>query len=278
MAPPGTGKSTVIETVVRQFAGPKRGIVARELLDESGKRAGFTSVDRDGRARQFMFYSNEPKPESIDGFNVDIEAIDSFVVPAIKPTGDDAKTLIYVDEIGRAQAKSANFVNTVRELLGKDTALLASVVYDDEPWAKQFKEHPDVCLLEVTAENRNHLPEILLAAYNQASAIRRLNKLQRERLSAMLKDLLGKGQFIAARKLFNNAVVYVTENKIVLKREQGTVRHYKIKGQTRDHTITWDRSAEQFTCDCDLANGRGDFTGKPEPCSHQLSLALVNFA
>ncbi|HND67794.1 MAG TPA: nucleoside-triphosphatase, partial [Candidatus Obscuribacter sp.] len=71
-ASPGTGKSTIIDTVVRRFPGSKGGIVAREILNESGERTGFTAVDQNGAARQFMYRTDSPDQASIGGlFNVD---------------------------------------------------------------------------------------------------------------------------------------------------------------------------------------------------------------
>ncbi|HMX46466.1 MAG TPA: nucleoside-triphosphatase, partial [Candidatus Obscuribacter sp.] len=54
-ASPGTGKSTIIDSVVQRFPGSKGGIVAREILNDSGERTGFTAVDQTGAARQFMY-------------------------------------------------------------------------------------------------------------------------------------------------------------------------------------------------------------------------------
>src|SRR5579885_1555623 len=119
-APPGMGKSTIREKVVRGFDGKHYGIVAREVLDESGKRIGFTSINPSGQSQQFMFYTESPSAESIGGqFDVDIKAIDDFVVPELKKGMTDSSALIFVDEIGRAQAKSPLFLQTLRQIFAK---------------------------------------------------------------------------------------------------------------------------------------------------------------
>lgn len=163
-APPGTGKSTIIAAVVRKYPGATRGIVAREILDENGERTGFTSVNQVGVSRQFMFRTDTPGLVNVDGqFDVDIEAIDSFVVPEVRKALAEHDSLVYIDEIGRAQAKSKVFVKLIQEVFRSPQRLLASIVYEDEPWSLEFKHAPGVRLISVTTDNRDALPDELLA-------------------------------------------------------------------------------------------------------------------
>ncbi|HNB13846.1 MAG TPA: nucleoside-triphosphatase [Candidatus Obscuribacter sp.] len=278
-ASPGTGKSTIIDSVVQRFPGSKGGIVAREILNDSGERTGFTAVDQTGAARQFMYRTDSPDQASIGGlFNVDIDALDNFVVPALNLCRSQKFQLIFVDEIGRAQARSAAFLELVRVLLSADNSLLGSIVFEDEPWSLEFKQHAEVILLPVTLANRSFLPDILLAAYQQADAFCRLNRRQKQAVSAFLKHFLDCGQFMAARKLFTNAIGYVIERKVEITEEKPALRCFKISGQSRAHELVWHRDTDSFVCDCDLSNGRGDFADAPEICSHQMSVQLLELA
>ena len=278
-ASPGTGKSTIIDSVVQRFPGSKGGIVAREILNDSGERTGFTAVDQSGAARQFMYRTNSPDQASIGGlFNVDIDALDNFVVPALNLCRSQKFQLIYVDEIGRAQARSAAFLELVRVLLSANTSILGSIVFEDEPWSLEFKEHAEVILLPVTLANRSFLPDILLAAYKEADAFARLNTRQKQAVSAFLKHFLDCGQFMAAGKLFTNAIGYVSERKIAITEEEPALKSFRISGQSRAHELVWHRDTDSFVCDCDLSNGRGAFANAPEVCSHQMSVRLLELA
>lgn len=274
-APPGVGKSTIIDTVVREYPGKTRGIVAREVLNAEGKRQGFTSYNAACESRQFMFLA-EPGKGAVGDFSVDVQAIDEFVVPELRAAlSEDG--LVYADEIGRAQAKSAAFLAVLRDLVRSPKALLASIVYDDEPWSMEFKTNPHVCILEVNVQNRNALPAIVLAAFAHTSEFARLNKDQQTTTQKWLKKLVDEGHYVAARKLFDNALCYVTENKIAPQgRSTAGGERFEVAGKTRAHVI--ERQADgSFICDCDLSNGRGDFT-HAEPCSHQLSLLISRVA
>jgi nucleoside-triphosphatase THEP1 len=274
---PGTGKSTVIESVVSNFPGRRHGIVAREILDENGRRDGFTSINTLGESKQFMFRTDRPTADSVGGeFDVDIEAIDTFVVPELEKALSDPNSLTYIDEIGRAQAKSQAFLSTLRKLFATKNNILGAILYDDEPWSLEFKRAPGICTIEVTSKNRNALPNILLAAFGSAPLFSSLNAAQQSKAFALLIRFLANNQFVAAKKLFDNAVPYVVDNKIRLLKKTGESSEFLVSGSTRDHAVVWNGSEEGFVCDCDLANGRGVFTNNRETCSHQMSILLSN--
>jgi nucleoside-triphosphatase len=274
---PGTGKSTVIDSVVSSFPGHRHGIVAREILDENGRRDGFASINTLGESRQFMFRTDRPTPDSVGGeFDVDIEAIDTFVVPELQKALCDRDSLTYIDEIGRAQAKSQAFLSTVRTLFATKNNILGAILYDDEPWSLEFKGAPGICIIEVTAQNRNALPEILLAAFGSAPQFSCLTTEQQRRVFIQLKDLLRGSHFIAARKLFSNSIPYVVEKRIQLLKEKPLSSKFVVSGQSRKHIVGWNSIDKSFVCDCDLFNGRGAFKNKSEPCSHQMSILLSN--
>lgn len=275
-APPGLGKTTVLESVVRDFEGKHYGIIAREILNERSERVGFTSIDPEGKSRQFMFHTNTPTEETIGGlFDVDVSAIDEFVVPELRKGLNDPQSLIFVDEIGRAQAKSALFLDSLREIFRSPCNILATIVYDPEPWSLEFKADRAACMLTVLEENRNHLPSILVNAFSHSKEFERLSCKQKATVLAHLNQLVSAKQFIAASKLFTNAIGYVVEKRIRLASEKPGSISYEVDGRTNPHSITHDTITDRFRCDCDLSNGRGMFQNGRETCSHELSVRLL---
>lgn len=293
-APPQTGKSTVIESFIEQYQGQKRGILAREILDAGGARIGFTSINCTGQSRQFMSRvsgnglgsglksslkssltsSLDHQDTTVGNFAVDVAAIDAFVVPEILNCLATSDTLVYLDEIGRAQANSAQFIAAVRLLLEAKNPALATIVFKDDAWSMEFKKHPAVCLLEVTLSNREYLPAILVKAFSQAEAFNQITFEQQLLVWALLKQFLSSGQFYSAQKLFSNALGYVVGRRIELLQEDENVSNYQVFGQSRSHQISYHRDNDHFICDCDLANGQGDFAGTPQICSHEMSIRI----
>lgn len=275
-APPGLGKSTVIESVVRQFPKNKHGIVAREILNAEGKRVGFTSVNNAGHSCQFMFLAKTPGTGSIGGeFDVDIDAIDGFVVPELRKALEDPHGLTYVDEIGRAQAKSEAFLALLRQLFQQDCNILGAIVYEPEPWSLEFKQDQSVCVVELNKENRAALPDILLAAFNCNSFATKLSIAQQQLVYELLRMLISSGQFASAKKLFDNAIPYAIEKRVQAKQHTGDQIEYEVIGKERRHKIVHSVGKNTFSCDCDLSNGKGMFAGRPERCSHELSILLT---
>ncbi|MGD9683937.1 MAG: nucleoside-triphosphatase [Candidatus Obscuribacterales bacterium] len=266
-APPGTGKSTIIDAVVAAYPGRSVGIVAREKLDESGDRAGFVSVDSRSQRRQFMYRANEG-PGAFHGFDVDVEAIDDFVVPELERSLSMPEALLYIDEIGRAQALSNRFLLTLEKVFERPGPTLASIVYEEEPWSHVFRRHPQTVLIEATMANREALPAVLLAAINAHQLYMALSEPQRGFVRKKLSELIESGHLTSAAKLFNNALAYVLEKRI----EQAGPGSYVIEGKTKRHQLTLHEGG--FVCDCDLSNGRGDFAGTRQPCSHYLSIQI----
>lgn len=266
-APPATGKSTVIAKVLSLFQGPKGGVLSTEQCDASGKRIGFQAISESGTHRPFMTKAVNKEDADVGNFVVDLNAINSFVVPELVRAKEMEDGLIYVDEIGRAQALSPSFLETVRSILDTDACVLASVVYTDEPWSREFKRHSKVTLIEVTKENRERLPYVLVAAFENAAHFYNLDATQQAEVRSKLHHLLSSGQYEAAIKLFKNAVVYVSEGRV--RKELGK---FFVTGLTGAHQL--EQAGDRWLCDCDLSNGKGCFAGSPEICSHQMAVEL----
>lgn len=278
-APPSTGKSTVIESVVRGFSGYAMGVIAREVIDLSGVRCGFEVVDSRGNSEQFMTLATDCSDQldtKIGRFSVDIESLESIALPELSAALARNAHLLYIDEIGRAQAKSLPFLDVVRQAIDSRQNLLGSIVYESEPFSLEFKTNPRCCVVEVTEFNRDHLPEILLSIYNSVFDFYSLTPSAQLWVNNIFKRLLQNGEFIAARKLFDNAIPYVLGNRLELLAQEGNILTYRISGQTNVHFVALDSRTDLVRCDCDLSNGRGQFVSKLQTCSHEMAIRIVN--
>jgi len=273
-APPGVGKSTIVDSVVRDYPGSKFGIVAREILDDAGKRVGFTSVNSAGQSKQFMFIAKVMGSGSIGGiFDVDVGAIDTFVVSELQKGLHNAEALVYVDEIGRAQSQSLAFLAVVQDLIQSARNVIATIVYEKETWSLRFRQGPALCVLEVTTSNRNALPGIILAAFKNDELFRSLTDLQQKTAFDLLQQLIVLKHHEAARKLFANAVPYVAQGKVQALSRGDNESVWEVRGKTDCHRVVH-KNDDTFTCDCHLHNGTGPYLGKAQVCSHQLSILI----
>lgn len=232
---PGIGKSTVLKKVAADLKISKYGIVAKEIKNDQSQRMGFEAVALNGNSRVFAHKSLFKTELTVGKYYVDIKAIDDFVVPELKKGLNKNKTIVFIDEIGRMQSFSKEFLNTVKDLFSGKSNLLATIVFEDEPWSLEFKKHPNAIMIEVNIKNREYLPEILETVFSNAEEYNKLSLQQQRSVDKELRDLIAQNKFIQAKKLFNNAIVYIAEERIKKVNENSKLIEYSIRGKTNEH-------------------------------------------
>jgi nucleoside-triphosphatase len=278
---PGVGKSTIIEKV-RQSIPESIGILAREYR-KGNDRIGFIAENWVGESKLFMHKVDQPSTNCIGQpghwYEVDVSVIDTFIVPELQRAAHAEGKVLYIDEIGRAQMKSAAFINLVRTLLLKSQkSILATIVRSDDPGSPslEFKRYSHVCLLEVTQKNREVLPRILIAAFKNADLFKKLDSQRQLNVFNLLKKFINNGHYVSAEKIFTHALDYFISNKLILLEEKDSVNQYLVRGRAREHKVDYHRHTQAMTCDCDLSTGMGCYNGFPETCSHQIVILLSN--
>jgi nucleoside-triphosphatase len=156
---PGVGKTTIIRRVAERLRGIKLGGFYTEELRETGERTGFRLVDFEGRALTFAHVDfGEPR---VSKYGVDVSALDARAKALLAPDADVAVYL--VDEIGKMECMSARFVAVMRTLLASSSLVVATVARKGEGFIAEAKRWPGAALWEVTRDNRDRLPDEVIA-------------------------------------------------------------------------------------------------------------------
>jgi nucleoside-triphosphatase len=266
--PKRIGKSTVINTFIKEYKLPAHGVITFRMYDEKNENQGFKSVTLDGKKEKVIAHRSLIKSDYFVGNNhfVDKKAVDEIYLPEIEK-GIEENSLIVIDEIAKMQAISEDFLSEMRKIANSSANLLGTIVYKDEPFAEEFKKHHNIVLVEVTVENRDILPELLSIIFNNVSLLSKLTKPQTFLLNDLLRTYFKRNQFIQIQKLFNNALVYLSENYI---KQIGA--SFIVKGQHGEYTVT----KNPYSCTCDLFNGKGEYAGNAGECSHIQTIKLFN--
>lgn len=261
----GTGKSTILQKVKDSLDIEMYGIVAKEIRDSDGKRVGFEAVNLEGESKVFMHVSDIVSDIVVGNkYRIDIDAINSFVVGEILKGKDKPNALVLIDEIGRAQSNSEVFMQTIRDIFPSNTNFLGTIVYDPEPWSLEFKNDEEVVLIVVTMENRDYLPKILTAVYNNLERYYRLLPAEQRYFRDRLRKYIQDGNYTMAYKLFNNTLKYLDEFRVKVK---NLTLGYVVSGDHSRHNV--DITDDGYSCDCDLYNKRGEYINEPGGiCSH----------
>ena len=88
-----------------------------------------------------------------------IENIESIAAPSIRPGGTD---IIILDEIGKMECFSPVFIAAAKQALDSDQTVIGTITLGGSDFIQEVKLRPDIEIMEVTPENRNLLPEMIL--------------------------------------------------------------------------------------------------------------------
>jgi nucleoside-triphosphatase len=152
---PGVGKTTAVRRAAGVLGAARvRGFFTEEIR-EDGRRVGFRLRSFDGRTG-VLAHVDTVSPARVGRYGVALDAFESFALRELE-LGSGADLWI-VDEIGKMECFSRRFVDAMRRLV--DTApapVLATVALRGGGFIEEVKRRPDVCVLEITVENREDM-------------------------------------------------------------------------------------------------------------------------
>lgn len=152
---PGTGKTTAIRSVVDQLNPESAaGFWSREIR-EKGQRVGFTIETLSGKFGTLAHVNQKYGPK-VSKYRVNIDDIDFIIVPELEMARASGR-LIIIDEIAKMELFSKKFEDEVRKCL--DTRrVLGTIQQRIHPFLDEIRSRRDVHLIELTTENRYHVP------------------------------------------------------------------------------------------------------------------------
>ncbi|MBI5542903.1 MAG: AAA family ATPase [Deltaproteobacteria bacterium] len=159
---PGIGKTTLIRAVAEQLQGQGLAVSGFYTAEERGAhgRTGFLVVTLDGKRGRLATTARTEGPR-LGRYTVQLHSFEATALPSIAVrAGVD---LFVLDEIGKMECLSPRFVAAVRQLLGADVTLLATVAQRGTGLIAEAKARPDVEVVEVTCYDRDGLVEELTA-------------------------------------------------------------------------------------------------------------------
>lgn len=308
--PPGIGKTTLFTDYVNSYHGNKRGIISKEIRDINNQRIAFKSIFKNGHEYEFMskkkiiepiinksncginlnniFNTNEEVISEeiiskeifkVGSYFIDIDVINNIMVEELKSCIKDINSipdLIYIDEIGIAQSYSTTYLDTVKDIFKCCTNIIATIVCQTTDWSKYFKLLPDVWLIEVNINNRDKLLELLHLIQEYDHIFIQLCINYQNSIKNLFNRFLNNSQFISAKKLIKNTIIYLHENKINLININNNVEYYELYGKTNKHYLNRNIMDNTIQCDCPLYLRRGEYTllTEKEMCSHEMCIII----
>ena len=162
---PGSGKTTLIQRVVKNLALPAGGFYTEEIR-QRGRRVGFKLITLEGKEAVFADV-NFKTSERVGKYGLDLAKLETVGVPAIHEAVS-AQQLVVIDEIGPMEIRSAIFRDAVTKIFETRVPILATITARPFPFTNAIKKRPDVRVVDVRPNNRQQLVSELSAQFNQA--------------------------------------------------------------------------------------------------------------
>ena len=156
--PPGCGKSTLIEKVVKRIEIPATGFFTRGI-QEKGRRVGFSITTLNGK-EGVLAHQNIKSQFPVGKYGINIDDIDSLAIPAMLPT--ERNEIIVIDEIGKMECYSVLFKKTIIQALDSVNFVIGSIALKGDSFIQGIKNREDVRVICITQQNRDSLVEEIL--------------------------------------------------------------------------------------------------------------------
>ncbi|MDR4498832.1 MAG: nucleoside-triphosphatase [Candidatus Scalindua sp.] len=154
---PSSGKTTVIKKVIQNLNHPANGFYTEEER-VGGKRIGFLMKTLDGK-RGYLAHQDIKSDFHIRRYGVSIENIETIAVPSISPIKNN---IVILDEIGKMECFSELFKQAATNALHSSNIVLGTITFGGNDFILKIKDREDIEIHEVTIDNRNALPDLIV--------------------------------------------------------------------------------------------------------------------
>lgn len=152
---PGIGKTTVVKKVVQSLSDFHFGGFYTEEIKVNKVRKGFELVTLGGK-RFVMAHVDIESSCRVSRYGVNVSDIDTAAEMAL--SYDQDVDVYIIDEIGKMECFSSNFVQKISTLLDSPTPVVATIALKGGGLISEVKNREGIELWEVTKGNRNAMP------------------------------------------------------------------------------------------------------------------------
>lgn len=155
---PGMGKTTAIKNFVNlaKHRFKISGFITEEIRDELGNRTGFKIVTFDGKIGVLADVNLRTR-NRVGKYGVNLKDLDDIAVPSIDLEAD----IIVIDEIGKMECFSKNFIQKVFTALSSNKIVVGTIKEGGNEIINKIKSREDIELIKLTFENRDKIPMLI---------------------------------------------------------------------------------------------------------------------
>jgi nucleoside-triphosphatase THEP1 len=261
-----SGESEVGKTtLVKALRDKSRGafwVISERTHGITGEKTGFKAVTSTGLMGQFDSRSSEGHHK------VDEESVDRLFSTPIEEALHVNTQLLIIDEIGTLQRHSLRFTQAIDDAFASVAVIVVTSPKDGD-WTAKYASLTGAFLLTLTLENREQITQLLIAMVASSRMLYQLPLAQSQALAILARSYAAHDGYDELLKLFKSTVNYLSEHRY----SRVSDGLFAVTGLTRRHQVS--EADGDWTCDCDLFEGRGQFAGRPGECSHIQTIKVA---
>ena len=162
---PGVGKTTLIKNVLKRLPTPAAGFFTEEIRT-GGERLGFKVRDIATGREGMIAHVDYPGPLRVGRYGVALADFEEVGVKALEDALE-RDAIIVIDELGKMEILSKKFQDVVLRIFDSNKSVIATIGAKPHPLTDAIRKRKDVAIFQVTAKNRDGLPEEIVLAMRQ---------------------------------------------------------------------------------------------------------------
>ena len=265
---PKVGKSTLLKQIVAQQPAAQ-GCLVEALYDSGHQRTGFVIRYFPHRRETILASRLESNLENslkkysdhrVGKYSVNLKGIEEEMIPFLYTLEATLEAnLIIFDEIGRMQHQSLLFLPALDQLLKTQNTLVATILEDDEPWARPYKNNPESFYVHITKDTREIWFEIVTLMLHHRHTFDTLTKEQQRKVVILFQKYAADQAFPSIQKLFKKALNYVARARY---------KDCTVLGEHGEYSINKNPEKNNPECSCTF------FKKHHKDCSHIQTLKI----
>jgi nucleoside-triphosphatase len=148
---PRCGKTTAVMKIIANLDCEKIAGFYTQEIRTAGVRKGFSRCRLDGSTGT-LAHIDIKGPFRVGKYGVDVASFEKSIVPILDIEKTDTQ-LFVIDEIGKMECFSKEFVASIRRLFKSDKSVLATVALKGSGLISEVKDYPDTKLFNLTRNN-----------------------------------------------------------------------------------------------------------------------------
>jgi nucleoside-triphosphatase len=151
---PGTGKTTLLKQLAEAFAGDRPVGFYTEEIRKRGIRQGFCLTSLDGQ-KGILAHVDMSFSARVGKYGIDVPGFEAFLARLDLLQADSP--LVFIDEIGKMECLSSDFIELMRQLLDSKKTVIATIALRGGGFIVKAKSRKDCKLVTIHPDRRNNI-------------------------------------------------------------------------------------------------------------------------